>query len=256
LLAKFGEGGVGMGWGIFRFVAAIIVAPIVGELAAIPAAFFIDIVVGAEVTGGRWPLNVPNVVLVCFKGLVVGCVAGLIAKKRGMLVAALANFLPLQVFIVGTLIINLDPTEYLKTIYDTHPSLWTWIGLVPAMVAGHFAARTAQQGVWILFQAVGAVFMFWVGPIAAAAIHLYTTYVAYQTSGVLAALLTFGMPPLSELYWLVSIWYATGAFFNLYTLRILALRFLWLIGWTLLVTGVMLENSANERNKLHGGTVQ
>ena len=245
-----------MGWAIFRFVAAIIVAPIVGELAAIPAAFFIDMVVGAEVTGGRWPLNVPNVVLVCFKGLVVGCVAGLIAKKRGMLVAALANFLPLQVFIVGTLIINRDPTEYLKTIYDTHPSLWTWIGLVPAMVSGHFAAKTAQQGVWIIFQVVGGLFMFWAAGIGAAAIHLYTTYVAYQTSGVLAALLTFGMPPLSELYWLVSIWYATGALFNLYTLRILALGFLYLTGGVLIGVGVKLENSAKKRNKLPLPVVQ
>jgi len=245
-----------MGWAIFRFVAAIIVAAIVGELGAIPAALFIDIVAGADVTGGRWPLNIPNVVLVCFKGLVVGCVAGLIAKKRGMLVAALANFLPLQVFIVGTLIINRDPTEYLKTIYDTHPSLWTWIGLVPAMVSGHFAAKTAQQGVWIIFQVVGGLFMFWAAGIGAAAIHLYTTYVAYQTSRVLAALLTFGMPPLSELYWLVSIWYATGALFNLYTLRILALGFLYLTGGVLIGVGVKLENSAKKRNKLPLPVVQ
>src|SRR5258708_26687743 len=86
--------------------------------------------------------------------------------------------------------------------------------------------------------------MFWGGGIGAAAIHLYTTYVAYQTSGVLAALLTFGMPPLSELYWLVSIWYATGALFNLYTLRILALGFLYLTGGVLIGVGVKLENSA------------
>jgi hypothetical protein len=36
-----------------RFLAALIVASIVGELVAVPAAFFIDIVVGGNVTGGR-----------------------------------------------------------------------------------------------------------------------------------------------------------------------------------------------------------
>jgi hypothetical protein len=50
-----------------RFIVAITVAPIVGEIAAIPAAFFIDIVAGDDVTGGRWPLNIANVLLVFFK---------------------------------------------------------------------------------------------------------------------------------------------------------------------------------------------
>jgi hypothetical protein len=65
-----------MAWAIGRFIVAIIVAPIAGEIAGFPAALFIDIVVGADVTGGRWPLNVGNIVVACVKGLVVGCVAG------------------------------------------------------------------------------------------------------------------------------------------------------------------------------------
>lgn len=40
-------------WTSCRYVGAIIVASLVGEIVAVPAALFIDIVAGAEVTGGR-----------------------------------------------------------------------------------------------------------------------------------------------------------------------------------------------------------
>jgi hypothetical protein len=172
-----------------------------------------------------------------------------------MLVAALANFALLATFITIEQIQNRDATEYLATIYDTRPSLWAWIGLAPAMISGHFAAKAAQQGVWLLFQAVGSVFLFWVAGIGSIVLHLYTTYGAYQTSGVLAALLTLAMPLLSELYWFLAIWHTTEVFFNLYTLRLLALGCLYLIGAVLLGIGLKLENSAKEQNKLRDHTV-
>jgi hypothetical protein len=69
---------------LVKVIAALVVAPIVGEIVAVSAAFFVDIVVGANATGGRWPLTVENVIVVSFKGLVIGCIAGSILKKRGM----------------------------------------------------------------------------------------------------------------------------------------------------------------------------
>lgn len=49
------------------------------------------------------------------------------------------------------------------------------------------------------------------------AIHLFTTYLAFQTSGIISALFTFIFPPLSELFWLWRFWSWTGEFFNFYT---------------------------------------
>jgi hypothetical protein len=49
------------------------------------------------------------------------------------------------------------------------------------------------------------------------AIHLFTTYLAFQVSGFITALITFMFPPLSQLYWIWAFWDATGIFFNFFT---------------------------------------
>ena len=53
------------------------------------------------------------------------------------------------------------------------------------------------------------------------AFHLYTTYIAY-TVDLVAALITLATPPLSDIFWLIRIWYLTGDFLNPLSLRLLA----------------------------------
>jgi hypothetical protein len=158
-----------------------------------------------------------------------------------------AVFVPLELFTAMEIIKNRDMSEYIAAIYDTKLALWVWIALIPAMIAGHFAARVAEGSRSRVIQVVGAIFLFWGAGLASFAIHIYTTYLAYQTAGAFAAFVTLGLPPISEVYWFMHIWSATGVFFNLYTLRILALGCLYLIGAALLGIGVKLENAAKER---------
>jgi hypothetical protein len=223
---------------VARFMTALVVASIAGEIVAVPAAFFVDIVVGGNVTGGRWPLNVENVVVVCFKGLAIGCIAGSIVKKRGMLVGALAAFVPLWFFITVSLIMNRDPTAMIAAQYDTKPAVWSWIALAPAMISGHFAAKAASaHGRGFVLYVVGLGFLAGAG-IGSALIHLYTGYIAYQEIGLFAALLTLSMPPLSEIVWFIILWHDTGVVLNLYTLRLLAWGLLILIGVVMLFSVV------------------
>jgi hypothetical protein len=182
-------------------------------------------------------VNAENVALVCFKGLVIGCIAGSIARKLGWLAGALAAFVPLWFFIAAVLIVNRDPTEMIATESDTHPAVWSWIALVPAMVSGHFAAKEASaHGGGAVFYVVGLGFLAGAG-VASALVHLYTAYVAYQSMGFFAALLTFSLPPLSEIVWFIIFWHETGVFLNLYTLRLLAWGLLILIGAVMLLLG-------------------
>ena len=43
--------------GFVRFVAAVVAGVVVGELVMVPVAVLIDVVAGAEVTGGRWSVD-------------------------------------------------------------------------------------------------------------------------------------------------------------------------------------------------------
>jgi hypothetical protein len=190
-----------------------------------------------------------NVLLICFEGLAVGCTAGWIAKTKGMLIAALANFLPLILFIGAALIVNRDLFAYSDTHFETQPALWTWISLVPAMIAGHFAVRIVQQGGSAALTQVLAVIFSLGFKIGATAMHLYTTYIAYKGFGLLAAFLTFGAPPFAEAYWLFAIWNITGAF-NIYTLRLLGLAAIGLIGLVMLWISASLSRRAEMRQSI------
>ncbi len=62
-----------------------------------------------------------------------------------------------------------------------------------------------------------------------AALHLFTVWIAFKASGVMAAILCFVFPVFAQLYWIVVIWTETGAFLNLYTLACLAYVGLWIV---------------------------
>jgi hypothetical protein len=59
-------------------------------------------------------------------------------------------------------------------------------------------------------------------------LHLYTTFVAYKFSGVIAAVITFLTPPFSELYWAVTIWASTGDFMSDILIGLLLYLIIWI----------------------------
>jgi hypothetical protein len=55
------------------------------------------------------------------------------------------------------------------------------------------------------------------------ALHLWTGYIAYRTSGFIIIVLTLFLPGFAETVWFVVIWRETGVFLNWYTLAVLSL---------------------------------
>jgi hypothetical protein len=221
---------------LVRYLVAIIVAMVVGQITQILTAIFIDIIVGHEVTGGRWSLNIANVILVCIQGCAVGLIAGAIARKRGPLISAISIFLPLLIFLLIAGIKNQDMSDYSASTYDTKPALWIWIALVPAMICGHLSAKIVRNEKLLINSAS---FYGMASYLCLFAFHLYTTYTAYELAGLAAAAVTLATPPLSDAFWLINIWKSTGVFLNIFTLRLPAVIgaiifggiFVGVIGW-------------------------
>jgi hypothetical protein len=72
--------------------------------------------------------------MILLNGFYTGYLAGLIAGKRGRLVAALAPIVVLTLAVAISLKINRDLAGN-GALAD-----WTWIGLIPAIIGGHLAA--------------------------------------------------------------------------------------------------------------------
>ncbi|HLQ24804.1 MAG TPA: hypothetical protein VK138_02875 [Acidiferrobacterales bacterium] len=213
---------------IGKAIFAVIAGTIIGQVIQLPLAVLLDVIYRANVTGGRWSLNSANIILTVLVGFTTGFSTGWIAKRRGKLLAGIAEFLPTFMLLTISVIKNVDPTEYFKANYDTAPALWVWIGLIPALIGGHFGASRGKQLFAIASGGLAglAMLLFWAGCLG---LHVYTIVVAYNASGIGAAVVTFMMPPLSEIFWFIRIWYLNG-FWNGYTAAIA-----WLV--TLLVVG-------------------
>src|SRR5439155_16501362 len=96
-----------------------------------------------------WQLTTANVILVCVKSFAAGFSAGWIAKKRGKLIGALADFFPFfcflffvsAVFVVTGQVLDVDVENY----SDTNPVIWTYIGFVPAIIGGHIGVKRRER---------------------------------------------------------------------------------------------------------------
>jgi hypothetical protein len=124
-----------------RIPLAIVAGAILGNLYAIVAAAGIDASYGEEVTGGQWGLTLPNVIYAAIIGFLTGFFAGFIGKKRGALLGAMSQFLPLLLAFSVALYLNRD----ILGGYQVKPAVWTWIGLVPAIIGGVLGARLANN---------------------------------------------------------------------------------------------------------------
>jgi len=119
----------------FTFLLAFVAGSIVGNATAVFAALGIDLSYGESVTGGQWKVSLANVLYAIVMGLLVGLFAGLVARRKGWLAGVLAQFLPLT-FVIGlSLAWNRVPAAFDR--YESHPALWTWIGLIPAAIGGY-----------------------------------------------------------------------------------------------------------------------
>jgi hypothetical protein len=74
------------------------------------------------------------------------------------------------------------------------------------------------------------------------ALHLWTTYIAYETSSFLVMLATFVFPPFSEIGWFIAFWRAAG-FANQYSAAV----GLWLAGVAAFAAGGLLLSRAEQR---------
>jgi hypothetical protein len=124
-----------------RILAGLCLGSLVGNITAIPFGLVIDAAYGAEVTGGQWHLSVPNILYTAIMGLLTGLAAGIISGRKGWLIGALAQFFPLTVVIVGSIIRNQD----LLSMAEVPPATWTWIGLLPAIVGGRLGERVLPK---------------------------------------------------------------------------------------------------------------
>jgi hypothetical protein len=224
-----------------RYLLAIVIGAIVGEIVGLPLAFALDIIFGGDVTGGRWALNTPNVILTLIKGGAIGYSAGYIAQRRGKLMAALAVWMPMIVLMIVAVAMNRDILGNYQASLDTKPALWLWIALVPAMIGGHFAVKHRPKvGLAALAGGLGgaALILFSLG---GAAFHVFTIVVAYEESGFLAALITASAPPLSELYWVIKIWHKSGYLTNQYDMLFLLLIGIGIFGLAMLALSAMFE---------------
>ena len=199
-----------------RAPLAAIAGLLVGEVTQIVLALVVDLIWQHDVTGGRWPLTFPNVLLTCLTGLITGFTAGWVAGKHGKLLAAVATFLPLVLFTIFILIKNEDPTAYFQRAYDTRPALWVWIALIPSIIGGHFGSRDGKRYFHNTSTFCGVGFL-WLGYTGFGLFHLYTAFIAFEMAGFISAVITLGFPLGSELYWFWHIWHETGQLFNRYT---------------------------------------
>jgi len=74
------------------------------------------------------------------------------------------------------------------------------------------------------------IFLFYVlGAGLGTIIHIWTIVVAYNVSGIFAAMMTVWFPILAQIYWFIRIWSMVGTVINKYCLAILGYIGLWII---------------------------
>ena len=214
---------------LIRAPLAVVGGAIIGQIAQVPLALLLDLIWQNDVTGGRWPFTIPNVLLTCMVGLLAGFSTGWIAGRNGKLLGVIVIFLPLWVFLTVTIMKNLDPTEHFERIYDTKPALWVWIALLPGCVGGHFGALDGKRyfNRAAFFCGVG---FLWLAGIGFSLFHIYTCFIAFKIAGFIAATISLALPFVAELYWFWRIWNDSGYFLNHYTSLILTLLVFLIIG--------------------------
>jgi hypothetical protein len=61
------------------------------------------------------------------------------------------------------------------------------------------------------------------------AFHIYTVFLAYRVSGLVASIFTAIWPPFTEVYWLIRYRFVSGSTVNGYSVWLLVLLFVYLV---------------------------
>ena len=83
-------------------------------------------------------------------------------------------------------------------------------------------------------------FLIWIGGFI---VHLFTTYIAYLNTSFIGLIMTFCMPPFSEMYWFWKIWQDVG-FINGYSILIFGYLGLWLLHFVAILIAAKVGTSS------------
>jgi hypothetical protein len=143
--------------GVVRDVVAVIAGVIISQILTIIVAIAVDMAAGGEVSGGRWPLNLPNFIILASSGGVSGYFVGLFAQRREKILAGISCFFPLVLILAIAIYLNRDVFANMDSL-DTKPSLWVWLALPFWIVGGEIARRIRKDGIqYIAMTVAGAI---------------------------------------------------------------------------------------------------
>lgn len=187
---------------IFRFIVAIVCGLIVGNLLAMPIGAIIDSICGYDATGNNVPISsFTNIIYIISMGFLSGFVAGRIYKKRGMLLGGILIILPLLLFI-GTSIVLQTDIKNLEYII-----LWSSIQLIPCIFGGYVGEMFWRKKISLRKYVGGGIsgLAYIAAVILSIVIHVLTIAVAYSMAGLGAAVISFMLPVLAEIYWFFKV---------------------------------------------------
>ena len=199
-----------------RYLLAILIGPIIGELAGVPLAQLLQSVpgsIGIPVAGAHWSLAVAVAILPVGKGIVTGCTAGWIAGRRGKWVGGLAASAPFLLVVVVNFANH-------RQLLDPGTGMAFLAGLLPAILCGHLTTEFLTGGASAPLRALASLLMLAFYP-CGLAFHVYTIGVAIDHSGLKSGFATAVAPVFSEIFWFVRTLTEAGTFFNLYTILML-----------------------------------
>lgn len=207
---------------LVRAPVAVLGGFLIGHAAQVPLALLLDFCWSSDVTVGRWPLTIPNIIPAVMVALIAGFSSGWIGGRFGKILGLATSALPFVSLSLFSLIGNIPLYKVFETIWDTNPVYWLSISILPSIVGGHFGAL---NGKYYFNRAAYYVFSFFGGGVILALpfLQIYTAFVAYKISGFIAGILTLSFPVISEIYWSIRISNECGSFFNYYTHLILLL---------------------------------
>lgn len=191
---------------IFRFIMALIGGFVLGQLLVIPIGAIIDLIYGHIVTGSNLPISFPNIIYIILMGFISGFVAGRIYKKSGMLLGGILIILQLFMIIGISMVVENVFKELNYSI------LWYCIELFPCIIGGYVGEKFVMNKMSVKEYVGGGIMMFAyiVAGILGLVIHVWTIVIAFLTSGLFAAVLTFIFPVLSEIYWFFKVGSSLG----------------------------------------------
>ena len=129
---------------LLRYIIAIIVGVLAGNLLALPIINALGSISGQEIISSTTSLSFVNLSYMVLIGFITGLFAGLISGKRGLLIAGIAQLLPLVLLVTLALIVNRD---VFASLGQYGPSFWAWVGLLPALVGGYYGVKIINEGV-------------------------------------------------------------------------------------------------------------